>query len=106
MLASLVPAGAPPPHLYTEATLDRFQRRIRSVFTSADPKQTARPYLTMLLGGVKVTREKVTLTVNNNAAVRLMGGGDEKQPEASGLTPVLASGYGQLRIPRDKPTPL
>lgn len=95
VLASIAPASAPPAHLYTDATIERLRRRVRTVFTSAEPR-TTRPYLEQLLAEVKVMGEKVTLTVNNNAAARLLASGGENEPERSGEPPVLASGYGKL----------
>lgn len=70
-LAKVVPLRSPPPHLYTEQTISRFQESVRSVFLSRDSSMT-KNYLKFLVEKIVVNGPEVTLHARSDAAVRMM----------------------------------
>ncbi len=89
-LAKVVPLRPPPPHLYGEATVQRFQESLRAVFLSGD-QTLAKNYLRFLVEKIVVTPARVQLVARSDAAVRMMaaGGQIEENPgqAGSGLSP-------------------
>ena len=81
MLSKVVPLRPPPPNLYTEATLQRFQASIRSIFLSGDNALT-KNYLRFLVDKVVITGEKVQLFTHNEAVARMMAAGAAGGPQA------------------------
>ena len=75
-LTKVVPLTKPPPHLYTEATLTRFQGMLREVFLSGQTSMT-KSYLRFLVERIEVQpAPKRSLEVNivgrSGAAVALI----------------------------------
>lgn len=99
-LAKVVPLRSPPPHLYSDASIKKFQASLRSIFLSNDTSLT-KNYLKFLVEKIVVTSEKVQLVTRSEAVVRMMAAGNgapagAAEP-ASAVSPSI--GVGWLRKP-------
>jgi DNA invertase Pin-like site-specific DNA recombinase len=95
-LAKVVPIVPPPPHLFAEATVKRFQENVRSIFVSGDNALT-RHYLRFLVARVEVTDAHVRVLGRTEAVAQLLA---QKQPSSPKLPPageVLATVSAWLR---------
>jgi DNA invertase Pin-like site-specific DNA recombinase len=102
-LAKVVPLHRPPPHLYTEATLERFQGMLRQVFLSGQTSMT-RNYLRFLVerievGPIKAEGTAINVVGKSGAAVALMANvGRELSAPVNPQGPVLSSVNDWLQL--------
>lgn len=80
-LAKVVPLRSPPAHLYTEASIQRFQESVREVFLSGDNAMT-KSYLGFLLDKIVIDGTNVQVHAKSEAALKMMGAGVE--PKGTG----------------------
>ena len=73
-LRKVVLLRPPPPNLYTEASVTKFQNSIRSIFLSQDNALT-KNYLRFLVEKIVVTGPKVQMVTRSEAVVRMMAAG-------------------------------
>ncbi|MBW2737102.1 MAG: hypothetical protein JRH20_32375 [Deltaproteobacteria bacterium] len=90
----------PPGHLYTPATIEKFQRSLREVFMGED-RTLAKTYLRFLVDKIVISEGgKVEIHAKNHAALKMLqdsGKAKEKgELEGSPFSPTIVS--GQLRI--------
>ena len=82
-LRKIVPLRAPPPNLYTDGSIAKFQNSIRSIFLSQDNALT-KNYLRFLVQKIVVTGPKVQMATRSEAVVRMMvgtNGGSSTAPD-------------------------
>ena len=101
MLRKVVPLRPPPPNLYTEASLKKFQDSIRSIFVSGDNALT-KNYLRFLLEKVVVTGAQVQLVMRNEAVARMMvatsaGGGNAAPERDPAVSPTFVVDWLRLQ---------
>jgi site-specific DNA recombinase len=89
-LTKIVPLRAPPPHLYTEATLERFRSMLREVFVSGQTSMT-KAYLRFLVERIEVSLSgdrqlELNIVGKSGAAIQLMAslGADESTKHQPG----------------------
>ncbi len=73
-LSKVVLLRPPPPNLYTEASITKFQSSIRSIFLSGDNALT-KNYLRFLVDRIVVNGSHVQMVTRSEAVVRLMAAG-------------------------------
>ncbi len=91
-LAKVVPIK-PPPYLYTQANIERFQESLKDMFLSAENPMT-RNYLRFLVEGITVTGASIEISARTDAALQLMAGDGKPPPEkieAEGVNPSASS---------------
>ncbi len=92
MLAKVVPLRQAPAHLFTDATIRRFQDNLRGLFLGGENALT-RNYLRFLVEGIVVTEGKAQLTVRTDAAARVMAaapaGGSTALPVDPSVSPTF-----------------
>lgn len=71
--AKIVQLRAPPPFLYTEANVTRFQDKLRDLFLGED-QALAKNYLRFLVENIEIDKETVTIVARSDAALRMMAG--------------------------------
>jgi hypothetical protein len=79
-LHKVVALRPPPPNLYTEASIERFQRSIRSIFLSGDNGLT-KSYLRFLVDKTVVNGPHVQLHTRPDAVVQMMAAGGAALPD-------------------------
>jgi hypothetical protein len=82
-LSNVVPLQPPPPHLFAEATVKRFQENVRSVFVSGDNALT-KHYLRHLVSRIEVTDTLVRVLGRPEAVAQLLAQKDT--PTVTSLT--------------------
>lgn len=91
-LGKIVPIHKPPPNLYTEANITRFQANLRRLFLRPD-RTLAKNYLRMLVDRIEVLDTEIKIVANTDPAVRMLAGGPttagELTAEAVSPTTVL-----------------
>jgi site-specific DNA recombinase len=100
-LSKVVLLRPPPPNLYTEASITKFQSSIRSIFLSGDNALT-KNYLRFLVDRIVVNGSHVQMVTRSEAVVRMMaaggvataGAGVERDPAVS---PTFAVGWLRLQ---------
>jgi hypothetical protein len=70
-LRKVVLLRPPPPNLYTEASIGRFQSSIRSIFLSGDNALT-KNYLRFLVEKIVVNGPKVQMVTRSEAVIQMM----------------------------------
>jgi hypothetical protein len=110
-LAKVVPLRAPPPQLYTDATLGRFQALLREAFLSGHNAMT-RAYLRFLVERIDVRAvgvRNVELNIRGRAAaaLQLLATGSDAVTESQEAldAPLVAEGSGDAAGPRSKREP-
>jgi site-specific DNA recombinase len=95
---------APPPNLYTEANIRRFQTNLRNAFLG-DDRALAKAYLNLLVERVEILDAEITIIARPHGALALLAAPktpetlvDAKKTEVeAGCKPVLTSVLGELR---------
>jgi site-specific DNA recombinase len=97
-IAKIVPLRPPPSHLYSAATIQRFQDTVRQLLLSDDPT-LAKNYLRFLVDQIVVRGNEVEIRGKTQAAVALLSAGSEGTCLATVKRPaeVLTSGGGWLQ---------
>ena len=102
-LSKVVPLHRPPPHLYTEATLERFQGMLRQVFLSGQTSMT-KNYLRFLvqrieIGPMTADGTAINIVGKTGAAIALMASaGQELAAPVNPQGPVLSSVSDWLQL--------
>jgi hypothetical protein len=86
-LAKVVPMR-PPPHLYSEPTIQRFQAKLQALLLGED-RTVARSYLTLLVDSIVVEDTKITLVAKTDEALRMLavGGATGGELTAGAVSP-------------------
>lgn len=102
-LAVVVPIR-PPPHLYTEPTIKRFQAKLRELLLSEDTS-VARGYLTLLVDAIVVEGSTVRLVAKTEGALRLLatGGATVGELTASAVSPTTVMPWLRRRGSNSRP---
>jgi site-specific DNA recombinase len=99
-LRKLVLLRPPPPNLYTESRITKFQNSIRSIFLSKDNALT-KNYLRFLVDKIVVTGPTVQMVTRSEAVVRMMAGANGGSPAAldrdRGVSPAFEVGWLRLQ---------
>ena len=103
-LTKVVPIVPPPPHIFAEASVKRFQENVRSMFVSGDNALT-KHYLRFLVARVEVTGGHVRVLGRTEAVAQMLAQKDP--PSVATLTggEVLATVTGWLRRRVSNPRP-
>ncbi len=78
-LAKVVPLQPPPPYLYKDETIRRFQAQLREVFLGGENALT-KNYLKFLVEQIVITDDHVKLVARTDAALRMMATGQGGEP--------------------------
>lgn len=102
-LATAADVQPPPARLYTRASVQAFQQRLRALLLG-DDQSIARTYLRFLVDGIEIRDTDVTVLARPEAAVRMMSG---QEPAAADVltTPDAFSHYGMSWLRRRDSNP-
>ncbi len=98
-LAKVVPLWAPPPYLYSEASIKKFQESLRTIFLSRDTSLT-KNYLKFLVEKIIVNGPKVQMVTRSEAVVRMMAGANGSPAGVAERDPAVSPTFevGWLRL--------
>ena len=92
-LDKLVPLRIPPPYLYTDANIERFQTNLRQLLLGED-RTLARTYLRLLVESIELDGDQVTIIAKADGALRLMARPSKtKAGETLSVSPASALGW-------------
>lgn len=106
-LRKVVLLRPPPPNLYTESRIAKFQNSIRSIFLSQDNALT-KNYLRFLVEKIVVSGPQVQMVTRSEAVVRMMAAGGEGAAGAAverdpAVSPTFAVGWLRLLDSNQRP---
>jgi hypothetical protein len=106
-LRKVVPLRPPPPNLYTDASITKFQSSIRSIFLSGDNALT-KNYLRFLVDKIVVNGQRVQMVTRSEAVVRMMAAGGGATPGTAverdpGVSPTFDVGWLRLLDSNQRP---
>ena len=91
-LAKIVPLRTPPPYLYSEPSIQKFQASLRKIFLSNDATLT-KNYLRFLVEKIVVTGAKVQMVTRSAAVVRMMAGANGGAALAADRDPSVSPSF-------------